>query len=171
MTGPVSDCVPSIAITSGRLTSCNFMHLNMHCPVSHHRTDDGKAFGTLNILDVRSRERPLSADLGLLNRLPGNGTIRVKRKLNSTEVIDALTVARQCIARHCHERGTCSFCATSGRKMAQSSPLRPSGTGSRRREPRRPASGPGHPWIRLLRKLQRQDARRAAERRDLLPAA
>ena len=43
----------------------------MHC-----RTDDGKAFRTLNILDEFSRECL---------------AIRVKRKLNSTDVIDALT--------------------------------------------------------------------------------
>ncbi|WP_106610590.1 IS3 family transposase [Shimia abyssi] len=42
----------------------------------HHRTDDGKAFRALNILDEHSRECL---------------AIRVKRKLNSTEVIDALT--------------------------------------------------------------------------------
>ena len=42
----------------------------------HHRTDDGKAFRTLNILDEHSRECL---------------AIWVKRKLNSTEVIDALT--------------------------------------------------------------------------------
>jgi transposase InsO family protein len=42
----------------------------------HHRTDDGKAFRTLNILDEYSRECL---------------TIRVKRRLNSNEVIDALT--------------------------------------------------------------------------------
>ena len=42
----------------------------------HCRTDDGKAFRTLNILDEFSRECP---------------AIRVKRKLNSTDVIDALT--------------------------------------------------------------------------------
>ena len=42
----------------------------------HCRTDDGKAFRTLNILDEFSR-----------NAL----AIRVKRKLNSTDVIDALT--------------------------------------------------------------------------------
>ena len=42
----------------------------------HHRTDDGKAFRTLNILDEHSRDCL---------------AIRVKRKLNSTEVIDALT--------------------------------------------------------------------------------
>ena len=42
----------------------------------HHRTDDGKAFRTFNILDERSREWL---------------AIRVKRKLNSAEVIDALT--------------------------------------------------------------------------------
>ena len=42
----------------------------------HHRTDDGRAFRTLNILDEHSRECL---------------AIRVKRKLNSIEVIDALT--------------------------------------------------------------------------------
>ena len=42
----------------------------------HHRTDDGKAFRTLNILDEFSRECL---------------EIRIKRKLNSTDVIDALT--------------------------------------------------------------------------------
>jgi len=42
----------------------------------HHRTDDGRAFRPLNILDEHSRECL---------------AIRVKRKLNSTEVIDALT--------------------------------------------------------------------------------
>ncbi|MCK0172542.1 IS3 family transposase [Aliiroseovarius sp. S1123] len=42
----------------------------------HHRTDDGKAFRTLNILDEHSRECL---------------AIRVKRRLNSAEVIDALT--------------------------------------------------------------------------------
>ncbi|MDB4164625.1 IS3 family transposase [bacterium] len=42
----------------------------------HHRTDDDRAFRTLNILDEYSRECL---------------AIRVKRKLNSIEVIDALT--------------------------------------------------------------------------------
>ena len=42
----------------------------------HHRTDDGTAFRTLNILDEHSRECL---------------AIRVKRKLNSTDVNDALT--------------------------------------------------------------------------------
>jgi transposase InsO family protein len=42
----------------------------------HCRTDDGKAFRALNILDEHSRERP---------------AIKVKRKLNSTDVIDVLT--------------------------------------------------------------------------------
>ncbi len=42
----------------------------------HHRTDDGRVFRTLNVLDEFSRE--------CLN-------IRVKRKLNSTDVIDVLT--------------------------------------------------------------------------------
>lgn len=34
---------------------------------------------------------PLLADLAWPNRLPGSGTIKVTRKLNSTDVIDALT--------------------------------------------------------------------------------
>jgi transposase InsO family protein len=42
----------------------------------HHRTDDGRAFRTLNILDEYSRECL---------------AIRVKRKLNSIDVIDLLT--------------------------------------------------------------------------------
>ncbi len=42
----------------------------------HHRTDDGKVFRALNILDEHSRECL---------------AIRVDRKLNSTDVIDALT--------------------------------------------------------------------------------
>ena len=42
----------------------------------HHRTDDGRAFRTLNIIDEFSRECL---------------EIRVKRKLNSIDVVDALT--------------------------------------------------------------------------------
>ncbi|WP_156916806.1 IS3 family transposase [Leisingera aquimarina] len=42
----------------------------------HHRTDDGRAFRTLNILDEHSRECLAT---------------RVRRQLNSTEVIDVLT--------------------------------------------------------------------------------
>jgi len=42
----------------------------------HHRTNDCRAFRTLNILDEHSRECL---------------SIRVKRKLNSTEIINALT--------------------------------------------------------------------------------
>ena len=42
----------------------------------HHRTDDGKVFRTLNILDEYSRECMV---------------IRVKRKRNSTDVVDVLT--------------------------------------------------------------------------------
>ena len=41
----------------------------------HHRTDDGRAFRTLNIIDEFSRECL---------------EIWVKRKLNSTDVVDAL---------------------------------------------------------------------------------
>jgi putative transposase len=42
----------------------------------HHRTDDGRAFRTFNILDEHSQECL---------------AIQVKRKLNSNELIDALT--------------------------------------------------------------------------------
>ena len=42
----------------------------------HHRTDDGRAFRTLNLIDEHTRECL---------------EIRVKRKLNSTDVIDTLT--------------------------------------------------------------------------------
>ncbi|OOZ27788.1 transposase, partial [Solemya velum gill symbiont] len=42
----------------------------------HHRTDDGRAFRTLNLIDEYSRECL---------------AIRVKRKLNSADVIDVLT--------------------------------------------------------------------------------
>ena len=42
----------------------------------HHRTEDGRAYRTLNIIDEFSRECL---------------AIRVKRKLNLTDVIDALT--------------------------------------------------------------------------------
>ena len=42
----------------------------------HHRTEDGRAYRTLNILDEYSRECL---------------SIKVKRKLNSTDVIDVLT--------------------------------------------------------------------------------
>ena len=42
----------------------------------HHRTDDGKVFRTQNILDEYSRE---------------HSATRVKRKLNSTDVVDVLT--------------------------------------------------------------------------------
>ncbi len=42
----------------------------------HHRTDDGRAFRTLNVLDEHSRECL---------------AIHIKRKLNSTDVIDVLT--------------------------------------------------------------------------------
>jgi len=76
MTDHVSACVPSIAIMSGHTTSYPLMHASMHCRVKHHQTEDGRAFRTLKILDEHSRECL---------------AIRVKRKLNSTEVIDALT--------------------------------------------------------------------------------
>ena len=46
------------------------------CDFVHHRTEDGRAYRTLNIIDEFSRECL---------------AIRVKRKLNSVDVIDALT--------------------------------------------------------------------------------
>ena len=114
----------------------------------HHRTDDGRAFRTLNILDEHSRECL---------------AIRVKRKLNSTEVIDALT-------------DLCSSCAAcppaSGRITAQSSSLRLLRDWIRAVGAKTAYIEPGSPWgKRLLRKLQWADARRIAQRRDLLLAA
>ncbi len=76
----------------------------------HHRTDDGKAFRTLNILDEHSRECL---------------EIRVKRKLNSTEITDALT-----------DLFILRGVPTSGLTAAQSSSPRPSEIGSRRLEQR-----------------------------------
>ena len=61
---PVFGSSPNVRTTFGHMTS------------SHHRTDDGRAFRTLNILDEFSRECL---------------AIRVKRKLNSTDVVDTLT--------------------------------------------------------------------------------
>ena len=78
----------------------------------HHRTEDGKAFRTLNILDEYSRECL---------------AIRVKRKLNSNEVIDALTDLFIL-------RGVPAFIRSDN---GQSSSLKLSGTGFRRLEKRR----------------------------------
>lgn len=54
------------------------------------RTHDGRIFRTLNIIDEFTKEAP---PLGILlcKTLPGSGMIRVDRKLNSTDVVDALT--------------------------------------------------------------------------------
>ena len=54
------------------------------------RTADGRVYRTLNVIDEYTREALM---------------IRVDRKLNSTDVLDALTTARQGIAVHCPERG------------------------------------------------------------------
>jgi transposase InsO family protein len=72
----------------------------------HHRTDDVRAFKTLNILDEHRQECL---------------AIRVKRKLNSTEVIDVLTDLFIL-------RGVPAYIR---RTMAPSSLQRLSGTGSR----------------------------------------
>jgi|GEM_PF-6105774 hypothetical protein len=75
--GRVSGYVPSIAD-----------HVCLYEYVQHD-TDEGKAFMSLNILDEPSQECL---------------AIRVKRKLNSIEVIDTLTIACQCIAQQYHAR-------------------------------------------------------------------
>ena len=105
----------------------------------HHRTDDGRAFRTLNILDEHSRECL---------------AIRVKRKLNSTEVIDALTDLFIL-------RGVPAYI---GPTMAQSSLLRPSGMDQSRRGQDRLHRTWSPLGERILRELQRADERRAAER-------
>lgn len=62
-----SSCVRLRAEHSNHVWSYDFVH---------HRTDDGRVFRTLNILDEFSRECL---------------AIRIKRKLNSVDVIDVLT--------------------------------------------------------------------------------
>lgn len=58
----VSGCVRRTATMSVRMTLAIVTRTNGVLNGSmHHRTDDGKAFGTLNILDEHSRECPLSA--------------------------------------------------------------------------------------------------------------
>ena len=81
----------------------------------HCRTDDGKAFRLLNILDEFSRECL---------------TIRVKRKLNANDVIDALSDLFVL-------RGVPGFIRSDN---ARSSSPRRSGIGSRRSAPGRPIS-------------------------------
>lgn len=72
-----SGSVLNIATMSGRTTLAIVARTNGALNGSmHHQTDDGRAFRTLNILDEYSRECL---------------AIRVKRKLNANEVIDALT--------------------------------------------------------------------------------
>ena len=66
MTDRVFDRGRSIETHRNHMWSCDFVHC---------RTDDGKAFRTLNVNDERSRE---CLALG------------VERKLNSTDVIDVL---------------------------------------------------------------------------------
>jgi hypothetical protein len=58
----------------------------------HHRTDDGRAFRMLNILDEFSRECL---------------EIWVKRNLNSADVVDALTTCSSCaVFRHLFTQAT-----------------------------------------------------------------
>jgi hypothetical protein len=87
----------------------------------HHRTDDGRAFRTLNVLDEFGRE--------CLD-------IRVKRKLNSTDVIDVLTdlfILRGVACR-----------PSSGLTTDLSSLLKPFASGSAQSGQRPPTSGQAH---------------------------
>jgi putative transposase len=86
----------------------------------HCRTDDGKVFRTLNILDEFSRECL---------------TIRVRRKLNSTDVIDALTDLFIL-------RGVPAFIRSDN---ARSSSPKPFGTGSAPSVQKRLTSSPDRP--------------------------
>ena len=85
----------------------------------HHRTDDGKVFRTLNIIDEHSRERL---------------AIKVKRRLNSIDVIDSLI---DLFILH----GVPVYIRSDN---GLSSSLRLSVTGSRRSVRRSPE--PGGPW-------------------------
>ena len=91
----------------------------------HCRTDDGKVFRTLNIIDEHSRECL---------------AIKVKRKLNSTDVIDVLTDLFIL-------RGAPAFIRSDNgpETMALSSLRRQSGTGSPPSERRPPTSSQDHP--------------------------
>ncbi len=150
----------------------------------HHRTDAGRAFRTLNILDERSRECP-SWQHGFAMRLPGNGTIRVKRKLNSTEVIDALTDLFILRSVPAYIRSELPIEGAIG-----SSPVgdRPEFIAEAVRDwikaigAKTANIGPGPPsrdiavrcsagqclGERILRKFQRENTRRVAQRRDIL---
>ena len=84
------------------------------------RTADGRVYRTLNIIDEYTREALM---------------IRVDRKLNSTDVLDALT---DLFMPHVARRNT------SGRTMARSSLRRRCGTGSPPSGPRRLTSSQNH---------------------------
>ena len=100
---------------------------------SADRTEDGRAFRTLNILDEHSRECL---------------AIRVKRKLNSNEVIDALTdlfILRGVPAYIRSELPIEGAIGSSSMATAQSLSPRRSGIGSRRLVHKLPTSNLGHP--------------------------
>jgi len=87
----------------------------------HHRTDDGKVFRTLNTLDEYRRECL---------------AIRVKRKLNSTDVVDVLT-----------DLSIIAACPlSSDRTTDLSSSPRGFAHGSTQSDQRPPVSVPGPPW-------------------------
>lgn len=84
--------------------------------------------------------------------------IRVKRKLNSTEVIDALTdlLILRGVPNYIRSDNGPEFIAEAVRGWVKA-------VGQEL-----PTSSPDHPGKRLLRKLQRQNARPIAERQNLL---
>ena len=138
----------------------------MHCLVGkrsaaekdfvHHRTDDGRAFRTLNILDEFSRECL---------------AIRVKRKLNSIDVIDVLTdmFILRGVPGYIRSDNGPEFVAKAVRKWigavgARTAYIEP-GSPSRRCKATPAGQRLGG---RLYRKLQRPSQGRTAQRRNLL---
>ncbi len=55
------------------------------------RTHDGRVYRTLNIIEEFTKEAPPLDRFGFAKSPAGQRVIRVKRRLNSTDVVDALT--------------------------------------------------------------------------------
>jgi len=55
------------------------------------RTHDGRVYRTLNIIDEFTKEAPPLGSFGMAKSPAAQWVIRVKRKLNSVDVVDALT--------------------------------------------------------------------------------
>ena len=110
----------------------------------HHRTHDGRAFRTLNVLDEFTRE---------------SLAIRVRRKLSSVDVIDVLTDLFIL-----HGIPACIRSDNGPEFVAGAVQQWIAAVGARTA-----FIEPGSPWeIWIHRELQRAAARRAPERRDLL---